>query len=108
MVQKQFQYGIDNPWTDVVTFIVSKVDIVLTDKSLAIAELLAEREPDGSLPVISFFIFIKVSELINAEVLLGLPFLEKTPDLEAFEKERCSSQGILFSNCIHHFSESSG
>ena len=82
-----FNTDINNTWTDGVTFIASKDDFVLTDKSLAIAELTAERKPDGSLPDISFLKLVKGSDLINAGIQVGLPFLGKAPDLGAFEKE---------------------
>ena len=80
-----FNTDIKNTWTEGVTFVASKDDFVLTDKSLAIAELTAERKPDGSLPDISFLKLVKGSDLIDKGVDVGLPFSGAAPDIGAFE-----------------------
>lgn len=89
-----FNTDIKNTWTDGVTFVASKDDFVLTDKSQAIAELTAERKPDGSLPDISFLKLVKGSDLIDKGVDVGLPFSGAAPDIGAFEYGAVVNPGI--------------
>lgn len=53
--------------------------------SLDDAELMNPRQPNGDLPIIGFMRLKAGSQLIDAGVDIGLPFLGKAPDLGAFE-----------------------
>jgi hypothetical protein len=48
--------------------------------------LTSPRKPDGSLPDISFLYLANGSDLIDAGVNVGLPYIGDAPDLGAFEK----------------------
>jgi hypothetical protein len=45
------------------------------------------RQPDGSLPVLSFLHLAGGSDLIDVGTDVGLPFLGSAPDLGAFERQ---------------------
>lgn len=55
--------------------------------SIAYEQLTAERQADGSLPVINFFHLTTMSEMIDAGVDVGLPYNGVAPDLGAFESQ---------------------
>jgi uncharacterized repeat protein (TIGR02059 family) len=54
---------------------------VAPDSTMAIAELTAARQPDGSLPEITFLKLKEGSDLIDAGVDVGLPYSGKAPDM---------------------------
>jgi hypothetical protein len=69
----------DNSWN--LPVMVSAADFVSMDE----AEVLAPRQPDGSLPVIKLMHLAAGSDLIDRGKSLGLQFAGKGPDLGAFE-----------------------
>ncbi len=68
-----------NSWDTRVT--VTDADFVSLDAS----QLASARQPDGSLPGITFLHLQKGSDLIDAGVYTGLPFFGRAPDLGPFE-----------------------
>jgi hypothetical protein len=71
------------------SFLNSGVNVSAKDfVSLDTAQLAAPRQPDGSLPVISFMHLKPGSKLIDKGIDAGLPFLGKAPDLGCFETKR--------------------
>lgn len=71
--------------TDSVT--VTDADFVLTDSTLAVAELMAARNPDGSLPDITFMKLAPTSDLIDAGTTYGydeIADVPGVPDLSYF------------------------
>ena len=64
-------------------FVVNADDFLSLDTSLASAF----RQPDGSLPEIELLHLVEGSDLIDAGVNLGLPYLGLAPDLGAFESD---------------------
>ncbi len=71
----------NNGWQNGIT--TNSNDFVTLDVEL----LLADRQADGSLPVVSFMKLVNGSDLIDAGVDVGLRFSRTTPDLGAFELE---------------------
>ncbi|MEI8635134.1 hypothetical protein P4S72_29955 [Vibrio sp. PP-XX7] len=71
----------NNSWQNNISF--SSSDF----KSVNINDLLADRQSDGSLPVVKFFHLEKGSELIDAGTDVGLDYNGKAPDLGSFESE---------------------
>ncbi len=57
-------------------------------KSLDLSQLSAPRQPDGSLPDITYLHLKKGSDLINKGTDVGIPFNGPAPDLGAFEFEK--------------------
>jgi hypothetical protein len=53
--------------------------------SVAVAEALAPRQPDGSLPDVGFMRLAAGSDVIDRGTDVGLPFVGSGPDLGAFE-----------------------
>ena len=68
-----------NSWNGIVSL--SDADFV----SLDITQLLRPRKPDGSLPDIDFGHLVQTSDLVNAGVIVGLPYSGSAPDIGAFE-----------------------
>ncbi|MCH1919624.1 RICIN domain-containing protein [Shewanella sp. A3A] len=68
-----------NSWQNGISF--SSSDF----QSININDLLAERQSDGSLPVVKFFHLKSGSQLIDAGTDVGLDYKGKAPDLGAFE-----------------------
>ncbi|MDW6093846.1 RICIN domain-containing protein [Vibrio rhizosphaerae] len=71
----------NNSWQDGLSF--SSSDFA----SINIDDLLAERQSDGSLPVVQFFHLKSGSELIDAGTDVGLNYNGKAPDLGSFESK---------------------
>jgi hypothetical protein len=67
--------------TDTVT--VTDADFVLTDSTTAIAQLMAARNSDGSLPTITFMTLASTSDLINAGTTYGYSEIEDVPGVPA-------------------------
>jgi len=82
------------------TVLVSDADFVMTDSTLAAAELLASRKPDGSLPDITFLRLAPGSDLIDAgkqiplsdDVDFVLSYEGKAPDI-GYSEYKSSSSG---------------
>lgn len=70
----------NNSWQDVST---SSSDFLSVDIDL----LLADRQDDGSLPVVEFFNLQDSSDLIDAGVDVGLDYNGSAPDIGAFETD---------------------
>jgi hypothetical protein len=68
-----------NSWIN--PFTVTAEDFISLDQSLATSP----RKPDGSLPEITFLHLATGSDLIDAGINVGLPFVGIAPDLGAFE-----------------------
>lgn len=54
-------------------------------RSTSTADLDAPRRPDGSLPALDFLRLVSGSDLINAGMDVGKPYLGSAPDIGAFE-----------------------
>jgi hypothetical protein len=70
-------------WLPTDTVTVTDEDFVSVDST----GITGPRQADGSLPEINFLKLAQGSDLIDAGVDVGLPFLGKAPDLGAFERE---------------------
>jgi hypothetical protein len=64
--------------------------------SLDATQMTLPRNPDGSLPNITFMHLAPGSDLINAGVDVGLPFFGSAPDLGAFEVPEPGSAALTF------------
>jgi hypothetical protein len=62
-------------------FTITNEDFQLLDSTLAVAELMAPRKADGSLPDLTFLKLASSSDLIDGGVDVGLPYLGTAPDL---------------------------
>ncbi|SDI03176.1 protein of unknown function [Vibrio xiamenensis] len=71
----------NNSWQDSLSFSSSDFE------SVDIDDLLADRQSDGSLPVVEFFHLKSGSELIDAGTDVGLDYNGDAPDLGSFESE---------------------
>ena len=80
-------FAADAVWSDL--GLVSEADFAGLDE----LELLAPRQADGSLPVISMLQLVEGSDLVDVGVDVGLPFNGLAPDLGAFEWGLSSSGG---------------
>jgi hypothetical protein len=76
-------YGSLPRWLPTDTVTVTDEDFVSINES----ELILPRKADGSLPDINFLKLVASSDLINAGVDVGLPFLGSAPEIGAFEVE---------------------
>lgn len=72
-----------NTWNSATGVAVTDDDFV----SLNLNELKRPRKKNGMLPYVNFMKLEKGSDLINAGINVGLPFLGKSPDMGAFERE---------------------
>lgn len=80
-------FAADDVWSDL--GLVSDADFAGLDE----LELLAPRQADGSLPVISMLQLVEGSDLVDAGVDVALPFNGLAPDLGAFEWGLSASGG---------------
>ncbi|HLO59030.1 MAG TPA: hypothetical protein VK172_14865 [Lentimicrobium sp.] len=65
--------------TDTVT--VTDADFALVDSAQGVAQLMASRKSDHSLPDITFLKLVESSDLIDAGTNVGLPYAGSAPDL---------------------------
>jgi uncharacterized repeat protein (TIGR02059 family) len=76
-----------NSWDASPSVTVTDADFASVDET----QLLRARKADGSLPDINFLHLVQGSDLINAGVDVGLPYVGNAPDLGAFETQIGSS-----------------
>ncbi|MFA9392445.1 MAG: T9SS type A sorting domain-containing protein [Prolixibacteraceae bacterium] len=86
-----------NSWN--ANFTVDKSDFLSVDTT----GISGPRQADGSLPEVAFMHLTDNSDLVNAGIDLGFPFLGVAPDLGAFETTVETGNGIKQLNSTHGF-----
>jgi hypothetical protein len=72
-----------NSWNATTNINVSDADFISIDTT----GVSGKRQSNNDLPVLNFLKLAHGSDLINAGIDVGLPFLGKAPDLGPYEKE---------------------
>ncbi|MBK7031131.1 MAG: cadherin domain-containing protein [Bacteroidales bacterium] len=91
----------NNSWNGTVT--VSNSDFI----SLDTTGMSGPRQTDGSLPVLNFLHLASGSDLIDAGVNVGLPYIGSAPDICTFEYSGSTNQAPVITNQTFSINENS-